>query len=431
MRTVPGYIRGVALGLPIYLTAIHLWTWVLYAPRDIKAGTLDFRQCYTAARMLKDGHGGEMYDYSAQQQYQNAYVSPQSMPLPFVSPAYEAWFLEPFAHFPFLMAYFVFLAVNVTAVIICGLLLRKWFANIGAVYRWLPVAMFAGFLPIADCLIHGQDSILLTLCLVGAFVLLTQEREALAGALCGLAMFKFSLILPLVALFLIWRKWRFVAGFAGAAIPITGLGFVLTGVFQQKLYAITILSIAGWHTPVPLSLFPIHWEVMANIHGLMLNTVGIFSANAAKVATLVCSGALFGWAAFRAKGNSANRLLVAIPISILVSHHTYMHDLSSMILPIVVLLHEYLPAEYACSDGRWQARSAALLYAAPIMISWAPHYFYFVSIAVAAVAFLQLNRANCDAELSALGMLERLPMEAVPISTEPRSQSPSLACHYR
>ena len=40
---VPYYIRGLALGIPPYLVAIHLWTWI-FSGWVFWGGSADFRQ---------------------------------------------------------------------------------------------------------------------------------------------------------------------------------------------------------------------------------------------------------------------------------------------------------------------------------------------------------------------------------------------------
>src|SRR5215831_13837066 len=76
---VPYYVRGLALGVPIFLTAIHFWTWLLVIPASLRDGTLDFRQSYAAAHMLRAGNGDKLYDYLAQKEFQDRLVTPKAM----------------------------------------------------------------------------------------------------------------------------------------------------------------------------------------------------------------------------------------------------------------------------------------------------------------------------------------------------------------
>ena len=266
---VPHRVRLFALGMPLYLVVIHLWTWGLTLPLAL-AGRADFRQFYAAGAMVRSGYSRNLYEYATQKQFQDALVSPKPTALPFVSPAYHALIFAPLSALSYPAAYLVFLACNVTALIICFILLRPWMQNLRVVYPWLPFAIFLGFLPVAYALIQGQDSLFLTTLLAGAFVLLDRQQNFHAGILAGLALFKFPIVLPIALLFLIWRRWSFLLGFAATAITLAAISVALTGPGQTKLYISSLLSIAGLRPPVSdLSRYPIVLEQMANVHGFV------------------------------------------------------------------------------------------------------------------------------------------------------------------
>jgi Glycosyltransferase family 87 len=384
---VPYYVKGLALGIPPYLVAIHMWTWLLIVPASLKTTGYDFRQLYAAAFMVRTGHANELYEYEFQKEIQNQHVSWQEQALPFVSPAYEALVASPLSLFPFGIAYFLFLAVNLIALMTCFILLRPWMTNLHAVFRWLPIALFLGFLPVAVALIEGQDSILLTTALVSSFVLLTKHRNLVAGFMTGLALFKFPIVLPVAALFLLRGRWRFLAGFAISGAAVVWLSIFLTGMSQTRLYVESLAAISGITTPTSaLALYPVEWQKMANLHGLVFGLAGTWIPPARlQVLTILLSMAIFGWIAFRGRrvDNAYALLLMAIPCSVLIGHHTYIHDLSVLLLPTIILLNKYLPAEAGGDPSeRLIGRSAALMFVSPILVSFAFGHFYIVAIAV-------------------------------------------------
>src|SRR6185437_1436919 len=121
---VPYYVKGVALGVPIFLTAIQLWTWLLFMPGMVRTGTVDFRQAYAAAYMLRSGRRTALYSYAAQEKMQTQVVMPATTPLPYVAPAYEAFLLQPFSYLTFRNAYLSFVLLNAAALVACFLALR-------------------------------------------------------------------------------------------------------------------------------------------------------------------------------------------------------------------------------------------------------------------------------------------------------------------
>lgn len=384
-REAPYYVKGLALGIPIYFVAIHMWTWILSVPVVLPKGGYDFRQIYAASYIVRTGHANELYDYSSQKRVQDETVSQQPIALPYVSPSYEALVLAPLSCFHFRTAYFLFLAINVAALGFCFFLMQPWMHYLRSIYHWLPAALFLGFLPVAATLIEGQDSIFLTTCVVGAWVLLNEERPLVAGIVLGIALFKFSIILPIALLFVFWRQWRFLLGFSASGTALAAISIWLTGITQTKLYLETLFSIAGLRPATNgLAIYPVSWQMMANVHGLVFAGGSQWaSKHVVEFATILLSAVVMGWTTiqgWRVKQGS-KLLLLAIPCSVLISHHAYSHDLSVLLLPLIILLDGFLPSEALSGNSKHLiAGSAAVMFVAPIMESYSRNHFYFVVI---------------------------------------------------
>jgi hypothetical protein len=108
--------------------------------------------------------------------------------------------------------------------------------NVGWIYRWLPAAMYLAFLPICTALIQGQDSILLLLLFVGAFLCLYNGRDFCSRFFGGSRTLTFQLVVPVAVLFLLWGRWRFLGGFSVAAIAVAIVSVSLTGLSQAWTY---------------------------------------------------------------------------------------------------------------------------------------------------------------------------------------------------
>lgn len=397
---VPYYVRASALAIPIFLTAIQLWTWLLFVPAMVRTGTVDFRQAYAASYMLRSGLGNDLYDYAAQKSAQDRVVAPATTPLPYVAPAYEAFLLQPLSSFTFHTAYLLFALINAAAVVACFLRLRPWMGNIVGVYWGLPILLFAGFLPLAAAMMQGQDSIFLTVLLAAAYRAATNEKDVAAGALAGLALFKFSILVPIVILLMVWRRWRFLAGFFASAFAL-GLGcMAITGLSGQQQYVWLIMSLAGIHRPpVPLATYPVHWNLMANLHGLAYGLLHWCSGeHQVSMVALAAGVVLLAWVGFSARNrkDTATLLLIAIPTAVLASHHSYIHDLSPLIIPVVITLNRFLPNEGVSSEGNLQVRCAALTFAAPVVFSYATQAFWSVSIVILAFLYSLLTQGATE-----------------------------------
>lgn len=377
------------LGISIYLIFVHAWTWVLTTPVAL-AGRADFRQFYAAGAMVRAGDAHRLYDYQTQKEFQDRLVSPQPTALPFVSPAYHALLFAPFSLLSYRTGYFVFLAVNAALLGISFALLRPSTQNLRAILSWLPAAMVFSFMPIVMALIQGQDSLLLMTLLTGSFVLLILEQDLYAGILTGLGLFKLQIVLPLALVFLIWRRWKFSSGFALSGGTLTLLSVWLTGVEQSKLYLKILLAIAGLRAPPSdLARYPITLEQMANLHGLVYGLGSRWMAGGrVHLLGISLSLVVLIWTARQGVGvkQSSTLLLLGIPCSVLIGHHTYVHDLSVLFLPLVVLLNA-LAVESTFDNRRkgWIGVLAGLAFVAPVLESFSASHFYLISIAALGV----------------------------------------------
>src|SRR5262249_9674331 len=134
------------------------------------------------------------------------------------------------------------------------------------------------------------------------------------------------------------------------------------------------------------SRYPLTLGQMANVHGFVF---GLADRVAPKpwleLLTIVFSFAVLAWTAL--KGRSVNpsskQLLLAIPCSVLVSHHTYIHDLSVLLIPMIVMLGPSLSREVAHSEKKMLISCGAwVMFMAPITESFSPDHFFLIAIAV-------------------------------------------------
>src|SRR5665811_229496 len=63
------------------------------------------------------------------------------------------------------------------------------------------------------------------------------SNELQAGILLGLGMFRFQVLLPIVALFLLWRSLKSVAGWVVGSAVVLSVSVVITGIAAQIQYA--------------------------------------------------------------------------------------------------------------------------------------------------------------------------------------------------
>ena len=188
--------------------------------------------------------------------------------------------------------------------------------------------------PTAMAIIQGQDVILLLLLFVRAVICLDQRRDAVAGTLLGLGLFRPQFVVPVVILLAV-RRWRILIGFAPVAILLAGI----------------TVAIMGWSGPLDYARFVLHLEgtgarafgpeAVPNLRGLILQIPGLNAAGLpAHLLIFASSITVFLWALRRIRNGRDSILYVsslAVVTTILVSYHSLVYDLG-LLLPMALLL---------------------------------------------------------------------------------------------
>jgi len=179
-------------------------------------------------------------------------------------------------------------------------------------------------------------------------------------------LFKFQIVIPIALLYLIWRRWRFVFGFASLALAETVASIWLVGTSQFITYARSLITLGGGVHEVTKPVA----NLMANLHGLVFGLTGGNLPGFWIVAvTAILSGIVLLLAAFshRMDARSGDAFLIAVTACALVSYYLLIHDLSIMLIPVAVSLDRNIAAEATGHQpGRLMARAAALMFVAPV-----------------------------------------------------------------
>jgi hypothetical protein len=392
-RGIPYYFTALAMALPAIMLGMQISGWIGFLPM-IRDGHADFRNIYAAGYMVRVGHGHEIYDYAAQKRFQDTTVSREEVALPFIRPAYQALLFAPFSLLPFRQAYIAFLVFNLAVLVLCVWLLRPYMGNLALVWPPSPGAMFL-FLPIAIALMQGQDSIILMTLLAGAFICLKNGREYMAGALVALGLFKFQLVIPIAVLFLAWRRWRFSTGFVCAGALVTAVSVTISGLPQTVDYVRSMVRMSSSHglaSGLPLSV-----DHMANLHGAF---AGILGRSHLVLPLTIASSALMMIFAIIRQPRETDALVIAIPVSVVVSYYLFVHDMSILLIPIILTMDRSLGRQRRSNlDVRVSLITATLLFAAPACMPCIPaNLFWIVSVPlIAFTATLCVNSVSSSA----------------------------------
>ena len=349
----------------------------LHFRENLKRGYSDFTVFYTAGTILRDGLGHQLYNNKVQYAVQNhfaGHIPLRNSPLPYIHPPFEAAIFLPLSGLPYRQAFAVWDMLNVAALFGVAVSLRRSVGVLRSIPPWKFAIAAIAFFPVFACLLEGQDSILQLLLCGLAFNALKRKSDLLAGCWLGLAAFKFQFILPIVLLLVIWRRRSVALGFLAVAILLVLASVGLVGLensLQYPAYVLQIVQAPG--------LGGVRSELLPNLHGLATGWP-LFSSAAGSGLAAVISIMLFLFAAWKGWPSPQPwpehprqlelQFSLAIVVSGLIAWQTNLHDLSLLVLPLVLL------ADY-CLDAKVQARGmgfALLLPVLPLFVSplWMP-----------------------------------------------------------
>ena len=352
-------------------TAILLVGAVLWSANGPHVEKTDFSLTYVGAYIVHSGQGGRLYDPELQKRIRDSLFAHPN-PLFFEHPPFEAIVLSALAGFRFATVYVIWGFFNVAG----------WLATMFFLRRHLPwpredlgyMALWLLFAPLLDGLYQGQSSLLLLALYALTFVQLKHQREFAAGLCLGFGLIKLQFVLPFAFIFLLRKKWRFLAGFAVTSVFLGLVSVFVIGWSGLHGYAQFLLTIAN----NPQNVSYGSGTDMPTIHGFVYTMVGrSIGHSGLNVTVAVLSLALLGFVAWRkSSGAEANNLMfaTAITASLLTGSHMFMHDFS----PLLLAMFLAAGALTALNELRHEPGLRIALVATLVVFWVFPIYFLFV-----------------------------------------------------
>ena len=374
MKRVSDLPPALVLPLPLIL-CIQVMLWVVLMPISLR-GRVDFRAFYAAGYMARNGKAAQIYDYESEEAIQNSLIEEKGI-APYIHPPYEALLFLPFSFLKFRTASVAFMIFNLALLAAAVFLLQRHGAE---PMSWRVLALLsAAFAPFSVTILFGQDVIVMLFFLVVSLTLLREGRDLAAGMTTGMCLFRFQIALPILLLFLLWKRWRFAAGFALSAICVLALSLAMVGPIGFARYAQALIS-ASLVNPVTLPGYgQVKPSLMPNLRGLVTVFMGShLSARGTYVMIFALSTLLIWWIA-RQNPRKEHALLVAIPVSLMVAYHSYVYDLSILAVPLFPALLR--PAKSAVSGAiAFVAPAFALLFPSALCLVTVPLMVFALSL---------------------------------------------------
>jgi len=334
-------VRRAAAGLIVALfVAYALWTFP--ANREDTRRLLDFSEFYAAGQMVRQGLGAQLYDLRAQAEFQLQSAAVHAF---YLRPPFEALLFVPFTFLSYRAAYAAWVIVSVAMLTCVARIMRKNTNVLAAMLQYthgIPVdlglllVVMLTFAPTMNCILIGQDSVLLLLVYALTFLALRRGRELAAGAWLACGLFKFHLVLPFVVIFALRRRWWFLLGFLGVGLLLIGISMLVSGPGVIVAYPKMFLDSQA------RSLMGFQPEYAANIRGLVYLTAGGRIPGAMSGGIVAAISAVLLWiTAWRWNDKEFELCFsAAVVATLLTGFHAFVYDLILLLLPVTITIGE-------------------------------------------------------------------------------------------
>lgn len=375
--------RKLKFAIVLYLAAgvcLHLVLFWM-ARRQVEEGYPDFKIFYTAARMLRRGERGQLYDRQLQLRTQTEFAPVAAAKeglLPYNHPPFEALLYMPFAYLNFLSAYWLWLGISLLFVLGILRIMRRFLPAIGRDGPWLLYLAALGFFPLFYSLMQAQDSVLLLAIYCFVFSALAEGKEFRAGAILALGLFKFHLVLPFAFVLFLRRRWLALAGFAITAIGEGLVSVALVG-WKEFLYYPHFVWWINQHQTVPV-IVP---RNMPNLRGLLAGWRGQMAAPTwMNAIILVISLTALVWVSWRWDVSGLPRdsrwragFSLCVLVTFLTGYHGYNQDMTILFLPVMLMADQVIAGKIGKIRISWTVRLClVLMFCTPLYLILTLHF---------------------------------------------------------
>ena len=307
----------------------------------LKEGYSDFVSFYTAGTILEHGAFARLYDMDLQYEIQREAapnVRSRQVALPFVRPAFEAWIFWPLAHLPYGTAFIIWDLLSCGCLLLALFFLRQEIPELQKIGPTSLIISALCYFPVFFTLVQGQDSILLLLIYVLSFKAFRRNRQFLSGLILGFAIFKFPLVIPFLIPLALKRKLRVILGFALTSLFLTAVSVATVGLPTAAYYPKYLLSIDTLAKGVNRA------DDMTNVRGLLgLFRHSILPPGPGMLLLLLFSLLLLGFVVRKSSFDPCSHafpleLGLNLVVTVLVSYHCHVFDLSVLLLPISLMV---------------------------------------------------------------------------------------------
>lgn len=204
----------------------------------------DFILFYSVGRLLNEYPPSDLYNFDVQKKVMHSVFELKNgreyTPLPY--PPFVDMFFRPFALLPFSTAYVLWLGISLCLYVAGLRLLTRHFFPDNVHWRSLIFCFAFSFFPFLWIMMGGQIPTVAFISLALAVWADNVERPILSGLALSLCLYKPTLLILMLPMLLVTRRYKILAGFAGGAAVLIGSATLIEGTSVWSGYLRMIFS---------------------------------------------------------------------------------------------------------------------------------------------------------------------------------------------
>jgi hypothetical protein len=210
----------------------------------------DFVEFYTAGRILNDHQQSRLYDFALQEEIHRELVPDEtSLRLPFLYAPFVAVIFRPLAWLSLRHALLAFLTVTLILYVGALALLNAQFGPCPPVERTLVMVGGLSFFPFLGYnLLGAQISVIGFTAIALALVADDRERPVLSGLALSVCLYKPSLLVLILPMLCVSRRFRHLLGFLAGAGLLTMTSIAVAGTHSSVEFLARLVGVARQST---------------------------------------------------------------------------------------------------------------------------------------------------------------------------------------
>lgn len=327
----------INIGLSIGYAVVWFSMWsVLYLNSD-------FTAFYTGLVMVRDGLGNSLFDFDLQAFIQQNILEDKSFKdglLPFVWSPHLIPVFIPLAWLPLKNAFLVFSSLQLIALIIAAIFIKKILHDFSLEIKLLFITLLTALFSTCATLVLGNHSLFILLSVLGFYYTMKKGNDFSAGAWLALGTIKPQLILMPVIMLMIGKNWRALSGFFLTVFPFMLISVYMLGwkIWLEYFNLLDEISgymdFMGFYPSAMYNLKAVLYSVLGSQYDseiLFVSSLGLFFAMA------VTSFLWYNKFNIRS-ADFELRFALTILIGLFFSPHLYGHDFVLFFVPLILLV---------------------------------------------------------------------------------------------